>query len=166
MSKLKPITQQFFLFYLLTTCVSFSFFSIVKGQIRTTGDHPLRETLQRLGGWPVLDPNWPLAKVNDTGTGSGINIPGKKLESVESLLGRLRGDYNQGVMIEQWVGPDDKNSSVNIIQVLGGIMLRMTMKNSIFNSTNCSWIRCSWVYPAGIITNRAALETSRLIIGT
>jgi membrane metallo-endopeptidase-like protein 1 len=37
--------------------------------------------------------------------------------SVETLLGRLRGEYNEGVLIDQWVGPDDKNSSVNILQV-------------------------------------------------
>ena len=72
----------------------------VAGQIRSTGDAPLRETLKLLGGWPVLDAGW-----------SPPNF------GVETLLGRLRGDYNQGVLIEQWVGPDDKNSSVNIIQV-------------------------------------------------
>ena len=66
-----------------------------------TGDQPLRETLQRLGGWPVLDPDW---KVRSD-------------QSVESLLGHMRGQFNQGVLVEQWVGPDDKNSSVNIIQV-------------------------------------------------
>ena len=68
------------------------------------GDQLLRETLHSLGGWPVLDSGW--------STGQGA-----RLESVESLLGRLRGELNQGVLVEQWVGPDDKNSSVNIIQV-------------------------------------------------
>jgi len=29
----------------------------------------------------------------------------------------MRGQFNQGVLVEQWVGPDDKNSSVNIIQL-------------------------------------------------
>ncbi len=29
----------------------------------------------------------------------------------------LRGEYNQGLIVEQWVGPDDRNSSINIIQV-------------------------------------------------
>jgi membrane metallo-endopeptidase-like protein 1 len=67
----------------------------------------LRQTLQSLGGWPVLDVGWT--------TGQGASV-----ESVENLLGRLRGELNQGVMIEQWVGPDDKNSSVNIIQVIIG----------------------------------------------
>lgn len=75
-----------------------------KGHIRSTGDTVLRETLQSLGGWPVLDVEW--------STGQGADVG-----SVENLLGRLRGELNQGVMIEQWVGPDDKNSSVNIIQV-------------------------------------------------
>ncbi|KAJ8981669.1 hypothetical protein NQ317_017290 [Molorchus minor] len=39
------------------------------------------------------------------------------LRSLEVLLGRIRGNYNEGYLIEQWVGPDDKNSSVNIIQM-------------------------------------------------
>lgn len=67
----------------------------------------LRQTLHSLGGWPVLDVGW------TTGQGASVG-------SVENLLGRLRGELNQGVMIEQWVGPDDKNSSVNIIQVIIG----------------------------------------------
>lgn len=74
------------------------------GVIRETSDRPLRAVLQALGGWPVLDPGWSEPKAG-------------KLGSVESLLGRLRGELNQGVLVEQWVGPDDKNSSVNIIQV-------------------------------------------------
>jgi membrane metallo-endopeptidase-like protein 1 len=53
-----------------------------------------------LGGWPVTQPNWKPPEF-----------------SIETLLGRLRGEFNEGVLIEQWVGPDDKNSSVNILQV-------------------------------------------------
>lgn len=56
--------------------------------------------IKELGGWPVaerewVEPEWP----------------------IEHLLGKLKGDYNQGVCIEIWVGADDKNSSVNVIQV-------------------------------------------------
>jgi membrane metallo-endopeptidase-like protein 1 len=69
-------------------------------QIRKLGDAPLRDVLASLGGWPVTQPNWQPPEF-----------------SVETLLGRLRGQYNEGVLIEQWVGPDDKNSSVNILQV-------------------------------------------------
>lgn len=36
---------------------------------------------------------------------------------LEILLGKIKGTLNEGILIEQWVGPDDKNSSVNIIQV-------------------------------------------------
>jgi membrane metallo-endopeptidase-like protein 1 len=69
-------------------------------QIRKIGDAPLREVLASLGGWPVTQSNWKPPSF-----------------SIETLLGRLRGQYNEGVLIEQWVGPDDKNSSVNILQV-------------------------------------------------
>jgi len=63
-------------------------------------DKPLRRTLASLGGWPVASQNWKPPSF-----------------SIEVLLGRLRGEYNERVLIEQWVGPDDKNSSVNILQV-------------------------------------------------
>nr|CAD7453830.1 unnamed protein product [Timema tahoe] len=69
-------------------------------QIRKLGDRPLREVLESLGGWPVAVRNW-----------EPPPFP------VETLLGRLRGEFNEGVLIEQWVGPDDKNSSVNILQL-------------------------------------------------
>jgi hypothetical protein len=69
-------------------------------QIRNLGDGPLRDVLASLGGWPVTQPNWEPPDF-----------------SVETLLGRLRGEFNEGVLIEQWVGPDDKNSSANILQV-------------------------------------------------
>lgn len=36
--------------------------------------------------------------------------------SIETLLGKIRGDYNQPIIVEQYVGPDDRNSSLNIIQ--------------------------------------------------
>jgi hypothetical protein len=37
--------------------------------------------------------------------------------SIEVLLGKIKGDFNEGVLSDQWVGPDDKNSSMNILQV-------------------------------------------------
>jgi membrane metallo-endopeptidase-like protein 1 len=69
-------------------------------QIRRLGDNPLRRALTSLGGWPVAQRDWTPPRY-----------------SLEVLLGRLRGEYNERVLIEQWVGPDDKNSSVNILQV-------------------------------------------------
>ncbi|KAL1137603.1 hypothetical protein AAG570_009299 [Ranatra chinensis] len=70
-------------------------------QIRRVGDVPLRAALDLLGGWPVVvGPSW---------------TPPNR--SLEELLGTMRGLYNEGVIIEQWVGPDDKNSSANIVQL-------------------------------------------------
>jgi neprilysin len=37
--------------------------------------------------------------------------------SIEKLMGRLRGEYSEPVLIELYVGADDKNSSINILQV-------------------------------------------------
>ncbi|CAL7942059.1 unnamed protein product [Xylocopa violacea] len=70
-------------------------------RIREIGDLPLKKTLELLGGWPAV-------------VGSSWKAPPYP---VEVLLGRLRGEYNEGVFLEQWVGPDDKNSSANILQL-------------------------------------------------
>lgn len=70
-------------------------------EIRKFGDEPLRRVLKSLGGWPVVE-------------GAAWQAP---QYPVEVLLGRLRGEFNEGVFFEQWVGPDDKNSSMNILQL-------------------------------------------------
>ncbi|XP_078042097.1 neprilysin-1 isoform X2 [Augochlora pura] len=70
-------------------------------RIREIGDAPLKRTLKLLGGWPAVD-------------GRSWKPPPYP---IEVLLGRLRAEYNKGVLMEQWVGPDDKNSSANIIQL-------------------------------------------------
>ncbi|XP_022248558.1 membrane metallo-endopeptidase-like 1 [Limulus polyphemus] len=69
-------------------------------QIDAIGDKPLRDVIKNIKDWPVTNRKW--------------KVPSW---STEKLLGVLRGDYDLGIIIEQWVGPDDKNSSVNIIQL-------------------------------------------------
>ncbi|XP_018329444.1 neprilysin-1 [Agrilus planipennis] len=69
-------------------------------QLRKIGDHPLRQILSSLGGWPVTMKTWTPPPL-----------------TLENLLGEIRGTYNEGILVEQWIGPDDKNSSVNIIQL-------------------------------------------------
>ncbi|KAG4072943.1 hypothetical protein HA402_006623 [Bradysia odoriphaga] len=69
-------------------------------EIRTVGDKPLRNVLESLGGWPVAVKNWTTPAF-----------------SIESMLGRLRGEYSEAVLVELYVGADDKNSSVNILQL-------------------------------------------------
>ncbi|XP_015171080.1 PREDICTED: neprilysin-2-like [Polistes dominula] len=70
-------------------------------RIRDIGDKPLKKVLASLGGWPAV-------------IGNSWKPPPY---SIEVLLGRLRGEYNEGILMEQWVGPDDKNSSTNILQL-------------------------------------------------
>lgn len=73
--------------------------------------------IKELGGWPVaerewVEPEWP----------------------IEHLLGKLKGDYNQGVCIEIWVGADDKNSSVNVIQVRKIFSFKMCILKMLFKN--------------------------------
>ncbi|XP_055627429.1 neprilysin-1-like [Toxorhynchites rutilus septentrionalis] len=69
-------------------------------QIRTIGINPLRKVLKNLGGWPVIEQSWKPPNI-----------------SVEQLLGILRGVYSEPVLVELYVGADDKNSSRNILQI-------------------------------------------------
>lgn len=69
-------------------------------QIRKINDEPLKKLLKSYGGWPILDKNW--KKPNQT---------------IEQLMGKMRRELNEHFLISLLVGPDDKNSSVNILLV-------------------------------------------------
>lgn len=75
-----------------------------EAQIEIVDDEPLRAAIESLGGWPVVDQDW-------------ANVPGKTVPSVEVLLAVLKRKFSLGVIIEEWVGQDDKNSHNHIIQV-------------------------------------------------
>ncbi|KAH9413417.1 Membrane metallo-endopeptidase-like 1 [Dermatophagoides pteronyssinus] len=119
---------------------------------------PILDTLQDVGGWPVLDRNWNekrlkkttismmtvqtksvlLASSSSSSSSAASSSPASLLSksssssssstktmttndqymelTLENLLGKLRGDYNQPIIVEQYIGPDDRNSSLNIIQ--------------------------------------------------
>lgn len=69
-------------------------------QIRKIGIQPFLDILKYLGGWPVIEKNWTVPSF-----------------SIEWLMGRLRGEFSEPVLIEFYVGADDKNSSSNILQL-------------------------------------------------
>ncbi|ELU08395.1 hypothetical protein CAPTEDRAFT_163321 [Capitella teleta] len=69
--------------------------------IEVVGDKPVHAILKDMGGWPVLDPSW--------STDQDWQF--------EKLLGKLRKVYNAPILLESWVAPDDKNSSVYIVQL-------------------------------------------------
>lgn len=60
----------------------------------------MRNLVDSFGGWPVAGQNW-----------SELNTL-----SIESLFGRMKRQLNDAVIFELWIGPDDKNSSVHVIQ--------------------------------------------------
>ena len=70
-------------------------------QIVNIGDEPLRQGLSDLGGWPLtfLDEDW--------------TPPG----SLEVTIAMIRKKFNTGVLVDLWVGPDDRDSEVNVIQI-------------------------------------------------
>ena len=70
-------------------------------QIVYIGDEPLRQGLSDLGGWPLtfLDSDW--------------TPPG----SLEVTIAKIRKKFNTGVLVDLWVGPDDRDSEVNVIQI-------------------------------------------------
>ncbi|XP_052270674.1 neprilysin-1-like isoform X2 [Dreissena polymorpha] len=87
-------------------------------EIEAVGDVPLRRVLSELGGWPVIDASWQESKF-----------------VLEDALGDLRGQYNAPILVDVWIGPDDKNSSVNIIQ-LDEPMLGMPSRDYYLHDTD------------------------------
>ncbi len=70
-------------------------------KIEEVSDTPLREVIQKLGGWPVVDAEW-----------SEQLAP-----SIEKVIGLIKRNFTIGVLVEEWIGPDDKNSKSNIVQI-------------------------------------------------
>jgi len=74
--------------------------------IEQVSDSPLRRVIAELGGWPVTDPEkW----AQDENEG--------RVPSLERVAGVIKRNFTIGVLIEEWIGPDDKNSKKHIIQV-------------------------------------------------
>ncbi|XP_076300647.1 neprilysin-1 [Lasioglossum baleicum] len=102
-------------------------------RIREIGDAPLKRTLKLLGGWPAV-------------VGSSWKPP---VYPIEVLLGRLRGEYNEGVLLEQWVGPDDKNSSANILQ-LDQMQLALPSRDYYLNKSSEAALRAYHRYMTSV----------------
>ena len=77
---------------------------IPAGTIAKISDIPLKEVISSLGGWPVREPpGW------DPGAAPRL----------EWVLGTLKRNFTLGALVEEWIGPDDRDSSRHIIQVGG-----------------------------------------------
>lgn len=72
---------------------------IILGAIEELKEQPLLTLLEELGGWPVTSSNWSENYFN----------------WVEQIA--ILRQYNNDILLGQWVAPDGKNSSINIIQV-------------------------------------------------
>ena len=57
--------------------------------------------IEKLGGWPVTDAEW--------NSNNAIDL--------EILVAVIKRNFTLGVLIEEWVGPDDRRSENHIIQV-------------------------------------------------
>lgn len=71
------------------------------GAIREKGTSRIANLIEELGGWPVTNGRSWVSEL-----------------SPETVIGLIRAKLNMGMLLELWVGPDDKNSSNNIIQVI------------------------------------------------
>ena len=80
---------------------SFYGYAVSLAQIDSEGLGPINDLLKDLGGWPILE-----------GSSSKVRTE----SDVRDLLIKLNL-MDQNVLMEQWVSADDKDSSVNIIQV-------------------------------------------------
>ena len=80
--------------HLYQSCVNMS-------QIVQIDDAPLRAGLADLGGWPITFPD------------TQWSPP----DSLEMTVARIRKRFNTGVLVDLWVGPDDRHSDVNVVQV-------------------------------------------------
>lgn len=95
MRSLKQISQ---------TSIRFIFqlnlFTLYADKIEEIGDEQLKRVIENLGGWPAANKSWDRS---DFG--------------LEKSLARVRRDFSIGILIEIMVSTDDRNSSLNIIQV-------------------------------------------------
>lgn len=94
-------------------------------QIEEVSDMPLLNVIEKLGGWPVTDPNWDETKAID----------------LETLVAVIKRNFTLGVLIEEWVGPDDRNSEKHIIQVSFVHCFILTRKSfkSWFDHKRVNW---------------------------
>ena len=75
----------------------------VLAQIEIIDDAPIKEVLNSLGGWPVITPGW--------------DEKSSSVPKLETLVATLKRKFTLGVLLEEWIGPDDKHSGANVIQV-------------------------------------------------
>ena len=66
------------------------------------GDAPLRAAIAGLGGWPVTFP-----------PGQWLPPP----QGLEVVVAQVRRRYNAGILVDLWVGPDDRNSDSHVLQI-------------------------------------------------
>jgi len=80
--------------FLYQSCVNMS-------QMVKIGDDPLRAAIQQLGGWPVtfLEEVW------------------TPPPSLEVIVAHIRRKFNTGVLVDLWVGPDDRDSDKHVVQI-------------------------------------------------
>ena len=72
-------------------------------QIEIVNDEPLKAVIEQFGGWPVATPDW--------------DISNESVPSLEKLVAMLKRNFTLGVLLEEWVGPDDRHSNQHVIQV-------------------------------------------------
>lgn len=76
-----------------------SYYLYLVGNVQQRGHKPLLDLLEKLGGWPIINPQW-----------NSTNFDWLM------LVAKLRL-YNNDILISEWVGSDIQNSKEYIVQV-------------------------------------------------
>lgn len=97
------------------------------------GVSPLLDLLDKLGGWPVLKPNW-----------NSDNFDWLDLTAKLRL-------YNNDIFIVEWIGPDIKNSDKNIIQ-FDQTSLGLPTRDYFIQSSNAAYLDAYTEYMRTILT--------------
>lgn len=76
--------------------------NVFSALIEAYGDLPLRRAFTEIGGWPVIDPKWPLTP---------------NLDLVDVILRMFRMGFYHDAFVSISVRPDQYNNQRNLINV-------------------------------------------------
>lgn len=117
----------------------------VNKTIEKLGAQPAKEFLSGIGSWPEL---------NET-----------KNFDIQSLVEKIKA-YGIGVLFNYWVGVDDKNSTVNILQVCCILICRYLKlcKSNVAGQRFCPYIPIIWYVDHHLMSNQHLMNIKQELL--